>query len=210
MKRIFVVMALALALAAAPVAPARAAEQRSSSPVIWTWDPGANLGTSTLVRTQSGLSATFHSSQLTPGHAVTLWFIIFNNPGACYTTPCSVQDVLFNPDAQADFLAGGGHVIGASGSGNFGGHLEVGDISGSGKTEIGMPAVGLLDPLNAEVHLALHSHGPAVPGPGLPAMISTFTGGCAVFLGPFGIAGGPADVPDAVGECSTIQASIHL
>jgi hypothetical protein len=54
-----------------------------------------------------------------------------------------------------------------------------------------------------------------VPGPTLASQLSSFTGGCTVFLGDLelpgsGLADGPEDVPDAVGECSTLQASIHL
>jgi hypothetical protein len=167
------------------------------------------VGSSTLVRTDSGISATYQTQDLPPGQAVTLWFIVINNPEACISTPCSVEDVLFNEAAQGDFLFGAGHVIGAGGGGNFGGSLKVGDVSGSGKTEVGLPAVGLLNPRGAEVHLALHSHGPALTGQTLQAQISSFAGGCTAFLGPFGIAAGEGDVPDAEGECSTIQASVH-
>jgi hypothetical protein len=139
-----------------------------------------------------------------------MWFIVINNPEECNSTPCSVADVLFNQQAQGDFLFGAGHVIGASGQANFGGSLKVGDVSGSGKAEIGLPAVGLLDPRGAEVHLALHSHGPALTGQMLQYQISSFLGGCEVFLGnEFGIADGPDAVPSSEGECSTIQASVH-
>lgn len=190
---------------------------RSTHPVVWTWDPTTPIGDSTLVRTDAGLSATFHSSGIPAGQAVTLWFIVFNNSSACASDPCSIVDLIFNPSAQGDFLVGGGHVIGGSEHANMGGAVQVGDISGSGFFEIGLPgrAIGLTNPRGAEVHLALHSHGPAVTGQTLADQISTFTGGCAAFLGNGGFAGsgiadGPEDVPDAVGECSTLQVSVHL
>jgi hypothetical protein len=91
----------------------------------------------------------------------------------------------------------------------------VGDISGSAFPEIGMAerALGLTNPRGAQVALLLHSHGPSVPG-SIPSQLSSFTGGCDVFLGDLefagsGLADGPEDVPDAVGECSTIRASVH-
>lgn len=202
------VLALAGTATAAPAAI-------STQPVVQVWD-GTVVGTSTLVRTDQGISASFRSSGLPAGQAVTLWFVIFNNPSDC-TGACGLDDILFNPAAEADFLVAAGHVTGASGTANFGAHLQVGDTSGSAFPEIGMPdrVVGLTNPWGAQVGLLLHSHGPKVPGQVLASQLSSFTGGCAVFLGDLelpgsGIADGPEDVPDAVGECSTLLASIHL
>jgi hypothetical protein len=55
----------------------------------------------------------------------------------------------------------------------------------------------------------LHVHGPAGTGQLLKAQMSSFFGGCQTFLGPDGVADGPEDVPVSVGECSTVQLSIH-
>lgn len=219
MRRPFIALAVAAVVSvtlgtnAALATPAA----RSNRPVFQTWDPTTPVGTSTLVRTDAGISATFHSSGLPAGHAVTMWFVIFNRPDACSTTPCGVADLLFNEEAEGDFLFGAGTVIGGSGSGDFGAHLRVGDTRGSAFTEIGMPdrPIGLTNPRTAQVGLLLHSHGPMVPGQVLASQLSSFTGGCEVFLGDLelpgsGIADGPEDVPRAVGECSTIQVSVHL
>lgn len=192
------------------------AADRSSQPVVQTWD-GTQVGTSTLVRTDAGLSASFHSSGLPAGQAVTLWFVVFNNPSAC-GGPCGLLDLLDPTQAaQGDFLVGGGHVIGGAGTANFGAHLAVGDTRGSAFPEIGLPerVIGLTNLRGAQVGLLVHSHGPMVPGQVLASQLDSFTGGCAVFLGDLeapgsGIADSPDDVPDAVGECSTILASIHL
>jgi hypothetical protein len=191
------------------------AASRSTQPVVQIWD-GTQVGTSSLVRTDAGLSASFNSSGLPAGQAVTLWFVVFNNPSAC-SGGCGLDDLLFNEAAQGDFLVGAGHVVGGSGTVNFGAHLAVGDVRGSAFPEIGMPErpIGLTDPWNAQVGLLLHSHGPMVPGAVLASQLSSFTGGCTVFLGDLelpgsGLADGPEDVPDAVGECSTLLASIHM
>jgi hypothetical protein len=207
------VVALAVAVAAGSSLPAYpASDQVTSADVFWIWDPTAATGTSTLIRTDSGISASLRTSELPPGTANTLWFVVFNNPSACATRPCLAPD-LFNPAVQGDFLYGGGNIVGGSGSSGFGGHLPVGDNSGSGHLEIGTGglAVGLLDPRGAEVHLLVHSHGPAMTGQTLKAQISSFLGGCQVFLGnAYGIAQEPEDVPLAEGECSTIQASVYM
>jgi hypothetical protein len=209
----FVVLGLAACVFVALQAAAQAqgSSRNSTSPVYWNWDPDTVVGSSMLVRTNAGLSFTYQTPSLPPGHVVTVWIVVFNNPEHCSTSPCSAPADVFNPDVNADFLYGGGHVIGGSGRGNFGGHLPVGDPSGSGLIELGMPelAVGLLYPLTAEVQLALHSHGPARSGQILKAQLSSFLGGCQTFLGPDGIADGPEDMPVAVGECSTFQYSSH-
>jgi hypothetical protein len=209
-----IALAAALLLASATGVAASSAE-RSTQPVVQIWD-GTLVGTSSLVRTDGGISAVYQTTQVPAGQAVTLWFVVFNNPAAC-DGPCGAVDLFFNPAAGGDFLVGAGHVIGASGSANFGASLRVGDTSGSAFAEIGMPerSVGLTNPRGAQVALLLHSHGPKLSGQALASQMSSFTGGCQVFQGDLempgsGLADGPEDVPDAVGECSTIQASVHF
>lgn len=177
--------------------------------VYWWWDPGRAVGTSDLIRTSDGVTAVLHTSELPAGQAVTLWFIMFNHPEACLTNPCSAPD-LFNPATGGDFHFASGHVTGGSGNTTFAAHLSVGDVSGSGLVETGLgPAVPLMNPRTAEITLALHSHGPKLKGQDLKRQISSYLGGCNVFNGPDGFAGGPEDVPDAPYECSTIQFSYH-
>ncbi len=214
--RYMVLSGLLLAvLALVVILPAPAAadepEHRSTEYVYWWWDGATAIGSSTLTRTPNGISANYQAAGLPARQAMTLWFIVFNNPGGCSTSPCSVPEDVFNPAAQADFLVGGGHVTGNGAKVTFSGYLPVGDASGSGMPEIGYPelALGLLDPMNAEVVLAVHSHGPAMTGQTLVKQISSFTGGCTSFLGTNGFASGPADVPANLGECSTIQRSVH-
>jgi hypothetical protein len=209
--------------------------QVTAEPVYWSydqpyWDPwtfvplddgdGVPVGASTLVRNDSGISATFHTSGLAQGHVVTLWFIVFNNPEACAGGPleCTPADVFAalmagNTDPQPDFLYAGGHVVGGSGMATIAGHLTVGDASASGMHEMGRPdlAIGLTDARKAQVLLALHSHGPKLGGLDQVAQMSTFLGGCHpdMFQGPGGFAAEPGHIPDEIGECSTMQVSRH-
>ncbi|MCI0626282.1 MAG: hypothetical protein L0387_32335 [Acidobacteria bacterium] len=203
---------LALAVTLLPSTGALAAEPatRTTANVYWGWDSANPVGTSELIRSSSGITAVFNSSGLPAGQAVTLWFIIFNNPEHCSTTPCTLPADLFAPDVDGDFHFGSGHVVGAGVTTTFAGHLNIGDTSGSGRVEVGLDAgFPLADPYKAEVLLAIHSHGPMLEGQALKSQINSFLGGCQVFLGPNGLAAGPQDVPDQIGECSTLQFSLH-
>lgn len=212
-----------LAVALFAVSPLLAGEQ-SDSDVFWTFDDPSNpVGTSKLVRKDNGISADFTTSGLPAGQAMTLWFIVFNNPEQCAAGAyqCGPADIGANRPAQGDFLVASGHVIDASGNATFGGSLKVGDTSGSGLLELpdgcipGYPdcggPIGLTSPEGALVILAVHSHGPKQTGQVLKSQLQSYTGGCETFIGtvPGGFAASQAEVPDAVGECSTIQVSPH-
>jgi hypothetical protein len=191
--------------------------QISTRNVYWSWDSSTPIGTATLVRSASGITAIFQSQGVPAGQAVTLWMIVFNNPENCDSTPCAniaaapneFPPDLFNPSVAGDFYFASGHVT-SGGQTTLGGHLRVGDLRGSGRVEVGIDGgIPLMDPFKAEVLLAVHSHGPALRGTELQRQLSSFLGGCQAFLGPVGFAAGPGDVPDAVGECSTMQFSVH-
>jgi len=183
----------------------------SKAPIFNWWDGEAVVGQTVLHRSADGLKADIkiNTGYTDKDRVITLWFMVFNTPEGCAGSPCTPND-LGNPDAGADFLYGGG-IITTQKKAQFGGSLATGDVSGSGFIEIGFPGLAhaLLDPMNAEVLLALHSHGPSASGEDLKMQISSFLGGCVFFLGEFGFAGGPEDVPDEPGECSTFMYSLH-
>jgi hypothetical protein len=206
------VVVAVVALVAATVGPVSASGHRAATKetVSWWWDDASTTGRSVLVRTDAGLRGVFSTSGLTPGDAVTLWFIIFNNPEACDTSPCAVPADVFNEEAGADFYWGDGRIVNAAGNVSLTGTLAVGQTAHSGLVEIGAgEAVPLTNPHGAEVVLAVHSHGPASTGDALASQLNSFTGGCEVFNGADGFATGPDDLPDAPGECSTLQRALH-
>jgi hypothetical protein len=214
-KRLVVAASVAALISVSVGLGTVAAADRSTGPVFQLWD-GEVVGWSSLVRTSAGISATVHTTALPAGQAVTLWFVVFNNPSACGGPACGLADLLFNLDAEGDFLIGGGHVTGNADGVTIAGALRAGDVRGSAFPEIGMPdrPIGLTNPLGAQVSVLLHSHGPAATGTTLEAQISSFTGGCTVFLGDLelpgsGIADDAGDMPDALGECSTVQGSVY-
>jgi len=200
------------------------AQGPSRKPAFWSWDfinqnTDNPIGTSSLVRTSSGISANYKTDVLTPGNAATLWFVVFNYPEKCNAGPykCSPLD-MGDTAAKGDFLLASGHVIGGNGKGNFGGHLNVGDTRGSGLAEVmGCQdcTPGLIEPESALVILAVHDHGPALTGQALEGQISSFLGDChnGSIGNMFGFATGPDDIPDEpheAGQCSTIQHSPHM
>lgn len=203
---------LLFALTLSSISPARAEGRavQTTADVYALWDDTNPVGTATLIRNASGITAIVHTSGLPAGQAVTLWFVVINHPENCSATPCALPADVFAPTTGGDFHFGSGHVVGANGTATFAGRLNVGELSGSGRAELGIDdGVPLSQPFEAEVVLALHSHGPALRGAALRSQLSSFSGGCEVFLGPDGFAAGPADVPDMAGECSTIQFSRH-
>jgi hypothetical protein len=144
-RRILVALALVGLLSLVLISRAGAAPTTSpvsTSPV--TSSAGA-VGTSTLVRTDSGISFSLQTTGLPTGHAVTVWWMVVN------------------PDAAApSVLYAAGHVIDDSGAAGFGGSLQEGDTDGVVELP-GLSLEGLLDATGATVVLVVRDHGPARP-----------------------------------------------
>jgi hypothetical protein len=182
-KIVFILLTVTLMIISV-TAVAGAASDRDSNEVFWWW--GDSAGSSRIVRTDSGISGNVSTSLVNDearakGLAVTLWIVVFNDPGACATSPCTDVD-LFNPDVMPDVLFGSGNVVGGSEKITLGYHRNAGDNSGSIADLFGMPTNdgepwGLIDPREAEIHYVVRSHGPLVPAK-MPEQINSFEGGC--------------------------------
>jgi hypothetical protein len=133
----FVVLGL---LSAIPLSRAGAAAQTTSD--VTRISDNAEVGTSTLTRTGSGISFSLETTGLQPGHAVTIWWMAAN------------------PDGGIAVLYAAGHVIDPGGAAEFGGYLQVGDDSGY---QMGDDRT-LEDARAATVYLVVRDHGPAKPG----------------------------------------------
>ena len=215
-KKLALLCSLSLVAFAATPSIAVADGHVSNSPAIWTWMVGVEpAGMTKLVRSRNGLTAQFKTTGLTAGHAVTLWIMFYNNPEACGVDGpnpgvCTPADIP-NPATGFDFHYAGGHIVNDSKT-TLTGHVRVGEMSTSGWAELGVPsATPLLNPMGAQVILAIHSHGPTQRGRNLAAQLGSYTGGCDFpFLGDdAGFALGSSDVPDEERECSTIQLAFH-
>ena len=124
--------------------------------------------TATINRNKNGVTVNVKTSGLTPGDAYTLWVVAFNEPGEC-------DDGCNGPDlgpAKGDVMYGTGHVVGGNGKANFSAHISVGDV--------GDFETGIIDPLTAEIHIVVRTHGEAIPGM-IDEQIHTFLGGGCTF-----------------------------
>lgn len=203
-------LASLLALMAVPASAAPAGH--STHPVFTIPTPAtppALVGTSTLVRTDSGISMRVETSQLEPGDVVTLWVIVANAPDECEAgfpglSQCGPGDHLAGR-GEISVHYGAGRIVADEGTARYGAHLRVGDTSRALFEE----EPGLLDARGAEVILVLKTHGPKVPGL-VSEQLHTFAGGCAdqsipPHLTPRpGMLGTPGD-----NDCAEIQFSVH-
>lgn len=129
-----------------------------------------------LVTNDQGATLQVNTSELPPGHALTVWWVIFNYPENCTDGICGLDDAFPPPGntaAGASVSFAAGHVIGGDGQGNFGAHISVGGDAAPWE-------FGLLHPRTAEFHFVLRDHGPAIPGL-VHEQIRTATAGCNNF-----------------------------
>jgi hypothetical protein len=146
------------------------AASHQTAPVLFLPSHAVVPGSSSeLVRNDNGVTVTLHTTGLTAGNVYTIAFVIFNNPGACATSPCSASD-LTKAAVQTSIVFASGHVVGGEGE-NFAAHLNVGDVSQA------ISGPGLLNSRKAEIHVQVRSHGPAIPG-AIDDQIHQFNGGC--------------------------------
>ena len=137
-RRILVALALVGLLSVVVISRAGAATQTTSPVATFA---GATVGSSTLTRTGSGIAFSLATSGLQAGHAVTVWWMVFN------------------PDGSLSVQYAAGHVVDEGGAAEFGGSLQEGDLDG-----VINGGLGLLDAQGATVVLVVRDHGPADPG----------------------------------------------
>jgi hypothetical protein len=160
--------------------PIQASHGADPAAPVLTFNGFLTVGTSHIVRTPNAVNYRLSTTGLEPGHAYTMWIVIFNDPGNCAdpdTAPgCGPTDVV-NDAARPDMMYAAGAVVGGSGEATFAGSRHVGDSNGSINGPVGLPAYGLEDPAGAGIQLVVHHHGPMIPAY-LPDMTQTVDGGC--------------------------------
>ena len=153
-------------------------------------------GTSHLTRTGDILIGVIEAVGLVPGDAHTVWWVIFNNPGFCGTTPCGLAD-LGNPMVNAGLGNTTGNVAKADGTAEFGGRVTKDVVNDHQVLKPAMGAFGdagpilVVDPADAEVHFIVQTHGQGRGGKQLLGQLTTVNTNCT-----------PA--------CADVRAAIHL
>lgn len=139
---------------------------------------GDMVGTAELNRTAEGVNVTIDTTMLTAGAAYSIWWIIFNNPGACTSLGCGIDGADFgNPAVEASIMNATGRVADANGNATFSAFLPVGFMhtepaSGNLRQLLGP---GLQNVAGADIHVVVRCHGPST---GNPEQISTLLGDC--------------------------------
>ncbi|MEL6550274.1 MAG: hypothetical protein AAFQ54_08495 [Pseudomonadota bacterium] len=163
---------------AALAASTNAVAETRSMPLSWTppsgETPGPVAGSRALLVTGPG-GASMHltSRGLTPGNAVTIWFVALQNPHLCQKNPCTPFEAMGMAEMETVAVNGGGTVVAADGTVEVSAHLPAGDVPTN------LFDTDLVTPESAEYHLVIHDHGPLIPE--LAAdMLSSFRGGCTL------------------------------
>ena len=200
------VLCCGIALVTLALAGSASSQSDGSGNVKTSIAPVHLFGTTTVVpaaggslsRNNDGVFGTISTSGLTPGHVVTLWWAIFNNPEFCAASACAPSD-FNNPAVNGSLQFGGGTIADAGGRVSFSGYLAVGDNTGAYAhpmfPNLPNPAPGIVNAKKAQIHMALRSHGlPSMDPAILQQQLTSFPGGCAVAMPP----------------CATVQAALFF
>jgi len=131
-----------------------------------------------LVRDDDSVDLDLETYRVGDEHTFTVWWIIFNNPAACATTPCGPGDLPQNggnPAVQGAGLWATGGLSDDDGELKLTAHLE--ENNPPGQVLPWSDPDGLLDAEGAEIHIVIRDHGPEQDGL-LYAQTHTFGGGC--------------------------------
>jgi hypothetical protein len=142
---------------------------------------------SMVVRSDDAISSKIRTAA-TPGHAVTLWYVIFNVPENCNTGACGADDIFVDGEPASGFnlpqinaarisvvYGGDGDVVNPGRRLALDGGLAEGEVpTGSVQVVIGDPedgalvpgpVTGLEDAQTGEIHIVLQDHGLAHDDP---------------------------------------------
>ena len=145
-------------------------------------------GAGTLTRSADEIWLAVSAQGLDKKAAYTVWWVIFNNPGACDEDagpPCSADD-FFDADVDASVFYAAGFVTGTDGTANVTAHLSAGDTAEGVDVVIGIGGLfpndsiaelGAGNGFDAEVHVVLRTHSATIEGL-VADQISTFLGAC--------------------------------
>jgi hypothetical protein len=131
-------------------------------------------GSAHIVRSDEGVLVQMHAMGLEPGYVYTGWWVLANNPEVCEEDPCSGGDFVGKAaDAETVVTYADGVIVDASGEAHFASFLPVGEVL----DDPWFPENAFTNPMGAEIHLVLNSHGPLIPEMA-EAMVNSYRAGC--------------------------------
>ena len=130
-------------------------------------------GVSRLFRDKRGVRVEIVTSGLDTDAVYTVWWVFFNDPNACATTPCTEMD-LMNPATISGVMWADGFHASSAGIGSMTASLLENDVSGE---QAPFAANTLQNAAKAEIHMVLKSHG--LPAANIFAQVTTSEGGFA-------------------------------
>jgi hypothetical protein len=220
MRRFIALMAVTTLIIAVAAVPAGAHKGEQESDIYLFSDETVDIGDTVLVRSPKRLSVKIEATGLTPRHAITVWWVIFNEPENCLTPyQCGLFDTFgeaFGGNAEnvkvsVPYTTGG--IVNSKGEFTKVASQQVGPADESANTFLGDVDFGLTNPMGAEVHLVVRDHGPLIPGL-VHEQIGTFGGGCDPALNqadpamPFWI-DFDGTFPVLPGECNDIAFAVN-
>jgi hypothetical protein len=137
---------------------------------------GNSVGVSRLFRDKRGVRVEIVTSGLDIDAVYTVWWVIFNDPNACATTPCGPADAM-NPATIPGVMWADGFHASSAGIGSMTASLLENDVSGE---QAPFAANTLQNAAKAEIHMVLKSHGlPAANIADIFRQVTTSEGGPA-------------------------------
>jgi len=125
-----------------------------------------------ILTSPEGAAMRMETGGLTPGHVVSIWFVVIQSPENCEARPCPPTDPM-GRSAEVNSIAahGGGAVVGDDGRVSLASFIPIGEVASN------FFDTQLTSPETAEIHLALHDHGPLIADAAAD-MLSSYRGGC--------------------------------
>ena len=171
------IMQKIMPLALIAMASGASADMRTL-PLSWVPPSGKTPGpiegtTARLVTGPEGASMHLQTTGLSPGNAVTIWFVAVQKPELCEKNPCSPVEAMGMLEMETVAVNGGGTIVSKDGTIEVSAHLP------AGKVPTNLFDKDFVSPETAEYHLVIHDHGPLIPE--LAAdMVSSYRGGCTL------------------------------
>ena len=179
MRRTTVLLAVVamVVTAALPVSAGNKTKEVQRADGAWhgqvaaTKGPDAPGSKAKIVRSDDGFRYRYRARNLNPGHAYSLWVVVFNDPASC-EGPCGGDDAR-GGRGDAQIFGRTGAVANDMGKANIRGHVGL-----AAEIDGWIDGGGFTNAMGAEIHFVLNDHGPVIEGRE-HEMTNTYRGGCS-------------------------------